>query len=188
MALYLFGWFAVGEFVAARGVFLDVSLPLDERIPLRVGWGWGYTMIWVLVVGCVVVIRDQYLFVTAAKGVIVMTLIGFVFFITVPVKMVHRPDPAEFAANIDGINAWVTGFYYFIDPPLNCFPSMHLALGVWSAMMIALDAPKLKWIVYGLAVWVGFSVLFVRQHYILDVVAGTSLALSCRWWWFRDRP
>lgn len=70
-------------------------------------------------------------------------------------------------------------FIYNRDQPFNCFPSIH----VFSSYMVAtaLFHSKFKnWanriIIYGMSALIIASTLFVKQHVILDVIAGVFLA------------
>jgi membrane-associated phospholipid phosphatase len=186
IGLYPLGWYATGALVVRLGRFVDVSTAFDRAIPLVVELSWGYAMIFVLVAAAVLFIRERRVFLMATQGAIAQTLVSWVFFVAMPVKMALRPDEA--ALQLDGPSATLTSFFYFIDPPLNCFPSMHLALGVWSGLMLIEDRPRLKWVVWPIIWWIAVSVLLIRQHYLLDAVAGTSLALATRWWFRRHPP
>ncbi|MDF1563253.1 MAG: phosphatase PAP2 family protein [Deltaproteobacteria bacterium] len=185
VSYYLFGWFVVGKLVAWRGVFYDLSLPIDHRIPLWVGFSWGYASIFGLIALIILLVRDREIFLKAARGFLIQSSIAFVVFILVPVRMVGRPD--ELAGRMEGVSAALTAFFYSVDPPLNLFPSMHLCLGVFSGLVLIEDRPALRWPVYAVILWIALSVLFVRQHYLLDAVAGTAMALFFRWWLYR-RP
>lgn len=73
-------------------------------------------------------------------------------------------DPSRFADS-------VLLFLYFADPPLNLFPSLHVA---W--VVINLNARRTVWMaVWGLLLVV--SVLVTKQHYVVDAVAGLLLGL-----------
>lgn len=71
-------------------------------------------------------------------------------------------------------------FVYAADEPFNAFPSLHVGLSMvmavhwwWSRRRIGI------WIVLWCGV-IGSSTLFVRQHYVADVVAGLVVGgLAC---------
>ena len=86
-----------------------------------------------------------------------------------------RPDAAAFAG--EGFAGWLLRLLHFLDPPLNLFPSLHLALSVLAALSAWYARSPLR----GLAlVWVAAiaaSVCTTKQHYAVDALAGVALAL-----------
>jgi membrane-associated phospholipid phosphatase len=63
--------------------------------------------------------------------------------------------------------------------PYACFPSMHVALSVFPALL-SLSFSKsagLKILCIVCAVLIGISTLTFKEHYILDVIAGSALAI-----------
>lgn len=65
-----------------------------------------------------------------------------------------------------------------IDVPLNCCPSLHVALTtfvVWGAINIQRPGLTTLWIVWG--VWICFSTIQLRRHLFIDVASGFILAL-----------
>ena len=62
------------------------------------------------------------------------------------------------------------------DKPYNHFPSLHVALAVLVALGCADDRRFRWWLLPTVAV-MAVSTIFVRQHYIVDVLAAVLLAL-----------
>lgn len=59
----------------------------------------------------------------------------------------------------EGFAVWGLRALYRADPPCNCFPSLHVAHSFVSAL-------------------VAMSTVFIKQHYVLDVIAGTATSLT----------
>ena len=76
-------------------------------------------------------------------------------------------------------NDWImelVSFYFWIDHPYNLFPSMHLSASFFSAFYCMRRGQIFGWITMIMAIIVGVSVVLLKQHYILDVVAGFFVA------------
>jgi membrane-associated phospholipid phosphatase len=101
-------------------------------------------------------------------GMLVCYVIYFFFQTTVP-----RP---ELAGN--GIMTSMVQYVYGADQPFNCFPSIHVLSSY--LMILGIRHSKL-WtikkdiIVSSIAYSIILSTLFVKQHVVLDVVAGVLL-------------
>jgi membrane-associated phospholipid phosphatase len=84
------------------------------------------------------------------------------------------PRPAEVPG--DGFAAWSLRLAYELDPPYNCFPSLHVAY----ACVSALTCYRVhRGVGRAAAVWaalIGVSTLYTKQHYVVDVIAGALAA------------
>jgi undecaprenyl-diphosphatase len=68
------------------------------------------------------------------------------------------------------------------------FPSGHAATSFAGATMLSLFFPRLAPVLYGLAVAIAFSRVYVGVHYPLDVAAGAVLGTAVGWGVFRALP
>ncbi|ANC76046.1 hypothetical protein ABE65_004160 [Fictibacillus phosphorivorans] len=102
-------------------------------------------------------------------GMLVCYVIYFFFQTTVP-----RPELVE-----GGILTKMVQYVYGADQPFNCFPSIHvlssylMILGIRHSKMWTI---KKDIIVSTIAYSIILSTLFVKQHVVLDVVAGILLS------------
>jgi membrane-associated phospholipid phosphatase len=100
----------------------------------------------------------------------VITVSG-VIFLLVPTT-IDRPPLAGEGVSVNVLR-WLRG----IDPPNNCFPSLHVAMAcVCSLLVIRTDRrrglPLLPW-----TILISISTLTTKQHYLLDVMGGAVLAV-----------
>jgi membrane-associated phospholipid phosphatase len=63
-------------------------------------------------------------------------------------------------------------FYYWLDLPYNCFPSLHVSNVFLVSFFMQRFKKGMGWILFPLSTLVAVSVVLVKQHYIADVVAG----------------
>jgi len=104
-------------------------------------------------------------------------VISFTTYIVFPVMMI-RPSPSEMPTDFLSL---VMQKYYASDPPLNCFPSLHAASSTLVAYFLSREKPKYKWVFWSIAFLIILSTLFVRQHVIVDEIAGFAVAYFASW-------
>ncbi|MEW5847676.1 MAG: phosphatase PAP2 family protein [Myxococcota bacterium] len=152
----------------------DLSLPLEHRVPfipeLLATYGLAYLMVAVLAL----VIHGEKLVRHTVRAFATTCLLQLVCFALFPVRMTERPELLP-----DG-TFWhdVGTFWFWLDRPTNLFPSAHVSMSVLSALFFRDVNPWLGRLAGGLAAFVAVSVVLVRQHYVLDTVAGAALALA----------
>jgi membrane-associated phospholipid phosphatase len=61
------------------------------------------------------------------------------------------------------------------------FPSGHAVTAFTTASALGLFAPRLRILLYLIAIAVGISRLFLRAHYPSDVIAGAAIGLASTW-------
>ena len=64
------------------------------------------------------------------------------------------------------------------SPATFSFPSGHATVAFASATVLALAVPRLRWPLYGLAVLIAWSRVYVGVHYPGDVLAGEVLGVA----------
>jgi membrane-associated phospholipid phosphatase len=170
LSLYL----AINRLMSWQGDGTTVEIWLDRYVPFWPIWGvpyvlsiiwWGVAALWAYLK------MEDSLYVTFITGWISTCLIGYAIFILYPNYMV-RPQ-------VTG-TGWAEGLIRFIyanDRTYNAFPSQHL----WDTVIITLIwsrwKPKWRWLLWSLTLIVAMSTLFTGQHWIMDVIGGTLLAV-----------
>ncbi len=107
-------------------------------------------------------------------SLLIIYAVSYAIYVVFPVMMI-RPDPSELPKDFLG---QVMARYYEVDPPLNCFPSLHAALSTITAYYLSKEKPRFEPAFWGIAFMVMLSTLFVRQHVIVDEIAGFLLAIG----------
>lgn len=67
-------------------------------------------------------------------------------------------------------------FVYAIDKPLNLFPSGHVTFSVLSTLCLTRINKKLAYVILPVTILIVLSTLFIKQHYVPDVLGGLVLA------------
>ena len=151
---------------------VTLSSSIDRLIPLVPVWAYVYGAIYSVAVVPVFIARDLRVLRRIALGFIGINLIAALVFLGFPTRM-ERPPLIGLPAG--SFTQWTMGLIYALDPPVNCFPSLHVANAfyVWS-LGRSFDRRAGRWL-FALACLIATSTLLVKQHYLLDVTTGVFL-------------
>ena len=170
--------FPLGHLLGQGRPHYDLSIPADTLFPL-LPWTIliydGFNL-WCLIMYWVVAQRERREADRFFCSQLMAKAISFLFFIFLPTAIV-RPQ-------LNGDSIWMSllRHLYRVDTPDNLFPSIHCILGwhCWIAVRDKKDFPIwLRGSNLLLAVAVCLSTLTVRQHVLLDVLAGILLSEIC---------
>lgn len=155
---------------------------LDRAIPLEPAWMLAYGSIWLFAFLPVLVVRGPHLTRRALHAFIMVVGIAYAGFVLYPTVLPRPPSTGE------GFFAWTLQLNYNLDPPLNCFPSLHVAWG----FVAALACYRVhRGVGFGALAWaalIAVSTLYTKQHYVVDVVAGIALAILAYVVFLRTHP
>ena len=152
----------------------DLTLPVDLNIPFVPAFiviYLGCFAYWVI--EYMIVSRDADIYAKYLTASFVGSLLCFLLFLAYPVGMA-RPEIPQI-----GFFALIMKITYGADRPVNLFPSMH-CFASWICFIsnrskTAASKTHVA-ISFFMTVLICLSTLFVKQHIILDVVAGIVLA------------
>jgi membrane-associated phospholipid phosphatase len=160
-------YFVIAELTRGRSTYAP-DVALDRALSLQPAWMLVYSSLYVFVVILpVLVVRQQELFRRGLQAYLMVMLVAYAGFVLYPTA---APRPAEVFG--DGFAAWSLRLAYSIDPPYNCFPSLHVAYSFVSALTCyrvhrGVGAAACLW-----AALIGVSTLYTKQHYVADVIVG----------------
>jgi membrane-associated phospholipid phosphatase len=144
---------------------------IDLQIPFVPAWVtvyflsflfWFVTVLWILSDSR----EHAYHF---AGAYLIALLITGVIYIAYPVT-IRRPE----IVGSGFFDEWMR-FLYWVDTPQNLCPSLHVLLSYfcWRGTMGCRKIPAwYRWFCLVFLILVCFSVLFVKQHYVIDIAAG----------------
>jgi len=160
------------------------ELTLDRALPLQPEWMLVYGSLYVFILLLpVLVVRQPSLFRCGLRAYLMVMLVAYAGFLWYPTE---APRPVDVAAN--GFAAWSLRLVYSLDPPYNCFPSLHVAYAFVSALTCYRVHRGVGLAAAGWAALIGVSTLYTKQHYVADVVAGALAAFAAYGLFLRTYP
>ena len=154
--------------------YVDLSLPIDHRIPQRPEWVVVYILSYVYwVVGYIAICRvSRERCRTLFRADIISKFVAALCFVLIPTTLPRDPISG-------GVFEWLLNMIYTMDSPYNLLPSMHCLLSWLIAremMGMKEFRPVVKWGAVVFSFMVFASTVFTRQHFIIDIPAGMLLA------------
>jgi len=183
----MFGVWAVGYLAIAKITEGGVSYPIptlawEERIPFMPVFVWVYLCIYPLFLLPFLFIRNTQFFRLFSFSYILVMGICYVFYLVIPVSFTGRPDLV-----VDSFSLFVLSIVYSADNAWNCFPSMHVAMSLMAALTI-LEVHRVRGVFATLlTVLIAASTVLIKQHYVLDIVAGMVITFAVYFAFIRKR-
>jgi membrane-associated phospholipid phosphatase len=149
------------------------AIPLDGAIPLVPAWALVYGALYAALLALpLFVVREEGHLQRTVYAYISVWITAYACFLVYP-TVAPRPELVE----VRGFSEWGLSLLYGMDPPYNCFPSLHIAHSFVSALTCLRVHRGVGIAASTGALLVALSTLFTKQHYVLDVVAGVLMAL-----------
>jgi membrane-associated phospholipid phosphatase len=176
-------YFVIAIFTRARTTYRP-ELALDRAIPSEPAWMFVYGSLYVFVIVLpLLVVRDRALIRRAIQAYLLVMTLSYTLFLVYPTSA----SRTEVAAG-DSFAAWTLRALYTLDPPYNCFPSLHVAYAFVSAFACFRVHPGIGTAALAWAALIGVSTLFTKQHYIADVIAGAAAGYFAYGLFLRRHP
>ena len=173
IVFFIAGYFGIG-LSRAPDQARELKILLDDKIPFIARSVWIYLLIFPSALIPLFVVRCQRLFRRTAVAYAAAISFSLICFAVFPVTSARlRVDQA--ALDLTGASDWAVATLYSIDPPYNLFPSLHLAIAVLAAFAAWKAARIYGAAVFVTLVFIGVSVCTVKQHVVLDALAGIGL-------------
>lgn len=166
---------------------VDLSTSLDRLIPFRPGWISVYVLSfasWAVTFFLLFRQRKEHVYRNSAAYFVTL-LVTFACFMLMPAEL-ERPEVTG-----RGFFPWLTRVIYFFDQPNNLCPSLHVVCSYycWRASYDAEGIPLwYRRFNFLFLLLVCCSILFVKQHVVVDIPAGVlvsevplQLARHFRW-------
>jgi|GEM_PF-224883 len=151
---------------------------VDERIPFRPHWVWIYSFAYYPFVLSAILtlssIREFYFICISYVGLLFSHVtISFFYPIRTP------DDWRSYGGTSNSVR--FLKFVQHVDRGGNCFPSMHVAVAVLTAIHITANgydrAGYLIFLVWFFPILISASALYTKQHFAADVLPGFALAI-----------
>jgi hypothetical protein len=151
-------------------------------LPFHPGWLWPYLSMFVIVGLPWLLLRELRQVHRFALCLLGMAAVGWLIFMIYPTACV-RPSaegqPESYA------------FLLALDRPNNCLPCLHSAMAVlatWALLRggpVILRGPLGQVLLIGWLATICISIVALRQHTDVDMLAGMALGGAAAWWWSR---
>lgn len=158
----------------------DMSLSLDSKIPFVPQMIIIYLGCYLFWAACYIAVcnQDKKKVCRFAAAEVLGKLVCFIIFLVLPTTMTR--------AQITDSGFWnsAVAFLYKMDEPNMLFPSIHCYVSWMCYLGVKHMTAAKKWVVNGVlsgALLVCLSTLLVKQHVIVDCLAGVLLAEICFW-------
>ncbi|HLA64183.1 MAG TPA: phosphatase PAP2 family protein [Rhodothermales bacterium] len=166
-ALFWATYISINVFSVGRPAH-TLFLPGEERLPFLPVFEYLYVLTCFVPGVLIVSVRTYAQFVRLVLAFAIALLVAYTTYLVFPVYM-ERP-----ALEVTSLHTWLLSLHY-LDKPYNHFPSMHVTLS-WLVVHSAQGSRRFRLALALTAVGISISTLFVKQHYLVDVVYGYTLA------------
>lgn len=153
-----------------RAMCLKTSL--DDWIPFWPRWVWAYSFLYYVMIGLTVIsIRDLAHGVHLIFGGLILLSSGALIFYLYPTNVPESYRHFQ----IDNLSTRYLAFIQSMDNNRNAFPSMHCAIATYIGLAIVSLPTIGPWLGYGYIAIIALSCVVVKQHVIIDTLAGIGL-------------
>jgi membrane-associated phospholipid phosphatase len=149
----------------------DLGISLDYAIPFVPGFIFFFCFSYILMLVPALIINDRVMLQRAAIAFFLLIGISVLIFFLFPV-FVPRPG-----FTVDSLSTKLVAFVYRTDRPVCGFPSLHVATAVLATAILFRRSRSVGWVFFPFALLTSLSVLFVKQHVVLDFIGGLVLAV-----------
>lgn len=176
-ALFTATYLPINELSVGRAAH-TLFLPGEERLPFLPIFEYLYVLTYFLAVLLVATICTYSAFRRLVRATAVSLLAAYTTYLLFPVYF-ERP-----LLQVSSLHTWLLSLEY-LDKPYNHFPSLHVTFS-WLAVHASQVSRRSRIGLSVLAAGISVSTVFVKQHYIADVLYGFALAWIA-WWLARSR-
>lgn len=171
-------YYPLNAFTASRETFKPLTA-LDAAAPFIPAFVFAYVSIYYISVVPAFLFKSRWVLRRAIVAYTTMSVVSFTIFLVFPVEMILRPDLVEG----EGFATWLLAMIYAVDYPYNCCPSLHVGLAMMGAFTIGCVDKRFGQVASVIALFVCASTMFIKQHYIIDVIVGYIVAYGSFWYW-----
>lgn len=142
---------------------------LDEKIPYLSYFIIPYQLFPVLVFFCFPLLWNSPFMTPFLISTIVAEIIAATTWYLLPNGVPRKMRKEK------GLFAWLVNFTYRHDKDTNGFPSGHVFNSLLASHFLSLQYPQYSMALLTLGVLIAASTVFVKQHYIIDVIGGIGV-------------
>ena len=172
-------YFAIGNIslhFVSLGYFYDFSTDIDNILPIIPGFVYLYILYYPIFISPAFVKINNQQRKEIIQKMLLLSIISWLVYLIFPAP----PLKHDFTNIEPGLSLDILLWIYAIDIPVNLFPSLHVAHSVvittayWNVKELSLNT---KYIFIFASFGLSISTFLVEQHYFLDFISGTLLAI-----------
>ena len=140
---------------------------------------------------------DYHRYRNAMTSVVLGFYLGYIGYMLVPTVGPRFYMADQFTVSVDGISAYSATMTDFMNrmesTRRDCFPSLHTAITVIVTTYAWKYRRWLFWLMLPFCLGIIMATMYLRYHYVIDVIAGLALAAFCvragpllNDWWYRN--
>ena len=167
----------VSAYAIDPGSGRSLATSLDAAIPFLPASAYAYVAIYTAMFFPAFVIRSYEIFRRTIAAYIAVVLTSAILFVAFPVTATDfRADLGSLDESI--FHHWGMHLIYFLDPPTNLFPSLHLSVATVAALSTRYAHRGYALIPGFLAASIAISIFTTKQHFLADGLAGFVLGAT----------
>lgn len=153
---------------------------IEGKIPFKPAWVWVYSgLYYPVIISMILTINSFRQFCYIAINFMMLLMLQMTITFIYPVKAPCHWREQQVG---DGYSlAFLRLIHHFDKKPVNCFPSMHVAVAMLTALHLNTNLEYLKsdlvLLVFAFPVLIAISALYTKQHYIIDLPFGALLGV-----------
>jgi hypothetical protein len=152
-----------------------MKLAIDDWIPFWPDSIWLYSLLYYFMIGFTVMsIHDLAHGVHLIFGGLMLVATGAIIYYLYPTTV-----PLSFREfEVNSLSTRYLAFLQTMDNDRNAFPSMHCAVATYVGLTVTGMPIIGMWLGYGFIIMITISCLTVKQHVLVDTVAGVALGAT----------
>jgi len=175
--------YSFAAFLAGFRVLNYLPMWIDVHIGLWTPAVYAYILYYPLCILSFFIVKDFDVLKKGAMAFVSSVFFNFLIFVIYPVAF-YRPENLV----VDDLSSFILSKIWVFDTVANSFPSQHVT-SIWvCAFFVSVAHRNRKWIpalAFVIAFIISASTLFVKQHYVWDVIAGFFVACAVSFVMFR---
>ena len=129
-------------------------------------------------------------------AITITSFTGFILYALVPAVGPYLAFPSMYSVDLQGkeVGTFTQNFINGLGVSRNTFPSLHTAMSVIYFVVAFKYARRWFYFLAPVIISLWISTLYLRYHYLIDLVAGVALAFLALWlskriniWWYHEK-
>jgi membrane-associated phospholipid phosphatase len=150
----------------------------DDWIPLMPWTFWIYATVYFIYAVACIIQDDMNCLRDFLHGYIIANLISSAVFLIFPTTFPRELFALSQQEQAHSFSAQALAWFRAFDKATNCFPSMHVACAVLSALGFYGRRPRTFLILSLWALAIALATMSTKQHYFVDVISGLLLGVA----------